>query len=122
MEALATLAGERRFLMVGDSKVVSHPNLRAMIEANVTFISPASKSYVDADMLARCDHDSAFPVGYTALCDANKSIEERGSYRVLEDTMVIGGKKSSIPICAYVGCLCTPAPGPAQHKKPGRRS
>jgi len=46
MEALATLAEQRRFLMVGDSKLVSYPNLRAMIEADVTFISPASKSYV----------------------------------------------------------------------------
>lgn len=83
--------------MVGDSKLVSYPNLRAMIEANVTFISPASKSYVGADVLARCDHGSAFPVDYTAQRDANKSIEERGSYRVLEDTMVIGGKKKSDP-------------------------
>ncbi|MDA8374090.1 MAG: IS1634 family transposase, partial [Actinomycetota bacterium] len=52
MEALATLAQERRFLMVGDSKLVSYPNLRAMIEAQVTFIAPASKSYVGAEVLA----------------------------------------------------------------------
>ena len=89
MEALATLAGERRFLMVGDSKLVSYPNLRAMIKAEVSFIAPASKSYVGADVLAACSFDAAVPVDYVAERDANKSAEDRGSYRVSEDTMVI---------------------------------
>ena len=97
VEALATLAQERRFLMVGDSKLVSYPNLRAMIEAEVTFISPASKSYVGAEVLAACDFNTALPVDYVAERDANKSAEERGSYRVSEDTMVIAGKKKSDP-------------------------
>src|ERR1035437_7630716 len=44
MEALPELAGERRFLMVGDSKLVSYPNLRALIKAEVSFIAPASRS------------------------------------------------------------------------------
>jgi len=97
MEALSKLAEERRFLMVGDSKLVSYPNLRAIIEAEVSFIAPASKSYVGADVLAACDFDAALPVDYVAERDADKPAEERGSYRVSEDTMVIKGKKKSDP-------------------------
>jgi hypothetical protein len=41
MEALSKLAGERRFLMVGDSKLVSYANLSAMVAAGVRFITPA---------------------------------------------------------------------------------
>ena len=48
MEALSELAGERRFLMVGDSKLVSYPNLAAIIDAKVSFIAPAPKTYVGA--------------------------------------------------------------------------
>ncbi len=97
MEALSKLAGERRFLMVGDSKLVSYPNLRAMTEAGVSFIAPASKSYVGADVLAACDFDGAEAVDYVAERDADKAPEDRGSYRVSEDTMVICGKKKSEP-------------------------
>ncbi len=35
--------------MVGDSKLVSYPNVVAMTRAGVTFIAPASKTHVDAD-------------------------------------------------------------------------
>ena len=97
MEALSKLAGERRFLMIGDSKLVSYPNLRAIIEAGVSFVAPASKVYVGSDVLAVCDFDSAVVVDYVAQRDANKAPEERGSYRVLEDTMVITGKKKAEP-------------------------
>ena len=97
MEALSKLAGERRFLMVGDSKLVSYPNLAAIVDAEVDFIAPASKSYVGADVLAACDLDTAVVVDYVAARDADKSPEERGSYRVIEDTMVLSAKKKSDP-------------------------
>jgi transposase len=97
MEALSKLAAERRFLMVGDSKRVSYQNLAAIIEAQVSFIAPASKTYVGADVLAACDFDAAVDVDYVAQRDAEKSKEERGFYRVSEDTMVIKGKKTSEP-------------------------
>src|SRR5665811_2554591 len=42
MESLRKLAGPRKFLMVGDSKLVSYPNLRAIDDAGVQFIAPAS--------------------------------------------------------------------------------
>jgi transposase len=94
---LSRLAGERRFLMVGDSKLVSYPNLRAIIEAEVNFVAPASKAYVGAEVLAACNFDDAVPVGYVAQRDAAKPPEERGSYRVAEDTMVLSGKKKTDP-------------------------
>ncbi len=97
MEALSKLAGERSFLMAGDSKLVSYPNLRALTEAEVTFVAPASKAYVSAGVLAACDFDAAVEVGYVAQRDAGKPPAERGSYRVLEDTMVLTGKKKSDP-------------------------
>src|SRR5664280_2723755 len=97
MEALSKLAGMRRFLMVGDSKLVSYSNLAAIINAEVSFIAPASKSYVGADVLAACDFDAAVDVDYVAQRDAEKFKEERGFYRVSEDTMVIKGKKTSEP-------------------------
>lgn len=98
MHALAELADERSFLMVGDSKLVSYPNLAAMVAARVSFIAPASKSYVGADVLGACDLDAAEPLDYVAERDAGKAAEERGSYRVLEDTMVLTGKKKTDPV------------------------
>ncbi len=97
MRALSTLAKQRSFLLVGDSKLVSYPNLAAMIKARVDFIAPASKSYVGAEVLAACDLASATPVDYVAQRDLAKPAEDRGTYRVTEDTMVITGKTKSDP-------------------------
>ena len=91
MEALRRLAGPRRFLLVGDSKLLSYPNIAAMIGAKVTFLAPASKSFVPAAVLAGCDHAAATPVEYTAERDTTRPAEQRGRYRVLEDTMTITG-------------------------------
>ncbi len=46
LPALRELAGERRFLMVGDSKLVSYTNLRAIDAAGATFVAPASRTLV----------------------------------------------------------------------------
>jgi len=97
MKALLALADERRFLMVGDSKLVSYPNLAAMVDAGVSFIAPASKTYVSAATLAAADIAQAVPVEYVAARDAAKDPEARGTYRVLEDTMVIAGPRKADP-------------------------
>jgi len=44
MRALRELAGPRRLLLVGDSKLVSYANLRDIMAAEVDFIAPASKT------------------------------------------------------------------------------
>ncbi|MGH9104625.1 MAG: IS1634 family transposase, partial [Acidimicrobiales bacterium] len=97
MEELKKLAGERRFLVVGDSKLVSYTNLAAMAQAKVDFIAPASKTYVDAATLAAQDLATATPVDYVAERDRDKRPEDRGSYKVAEDTMVLAGPPKADP-------------------------
>jgi len=98
MRALRELAGPRRFLVVGDSKLVSYANLRDIMAAEVDFIAPASKTYVGAEVLAGLDLAAATPVDYLAERDAGKDPARRGSYRVLEDTMTIAGKRKADPV------------------------
>jgi transposase len=98
MRALRELAGERRFLVVGDSKLISYANLRDVLAAEVDFIAPASKTYVPAEVLASLDLAAAAPVDYLAERDHGKPAEQRGSYRVVEDTMAIAGKRTTDPV------------------------
>ncbi len=93
MESLRKLAGPRTFLMVGDSKLVSYPNLRAMIEAQVQFIAPASKTYVKATTLAAQHLLPSTDVDYVAERDQGKAPELRGRWRVREDTMTLAPPK-----------------------------
>ena len=97
MTALRKLAGRRRSLLVGDSKLVSYANLRAMGQAGVAFIAPASKTYVDADVPATQDAAAATPVDYTASRDQDRPPDQRGRYRVTEDTMTLHGKRTRDP-------------------------
>ncbi len=100
MTSLKKLAGRRRLLLVGDSKLVSYPNLAAMIKAKVGFIAPASTTYVPAATFAALDPQAATPVDYVAARDAGKPPEQRGSYRVIEDTMPLAGKHKRDPVLA----------------------
>ena len=94
MESLRTMCAERRFLLVGDTKLVSFDNLAQMIAADVTFIAPASKLYVSTEVLAGCDFDAAVPVDYVAQRDADKTPDRRGRYRVLEDRWMMPPPKN----------------------------
>jgi len=98
MTSLKKLAGRRRLLLVGDSKLVSYPNLRAMIAAKVGFIAPASKTYVPAETFAALDPQAATPVDYVAARDQGKPEGRRGSFRVIEDTMTLAGKAKRDPV------------------------
>src|SRR6266498_3494129 len=98
MTALKKLAGRKRLLLVGDSKLVSYPTLRAMIAAKVGFIAPASKTYVPAQTFAALDPQAATPVDYVAARDQHKPPERRGSWRVIEDTMTLAGKAKRDPV------------------------
>ena len=95
MESLRAMCGERGFLLVGDSKLVSFDNLRQIMAAGVTFIAPASKNYVPAEVLAACDFDAATPVGYIAQRDAAKAADQRGRYRVLEDAWTLPAPRNT---------------------------
>jgi len=98
MTALTKMATPQDFLLIGDSKLVSYTNVSAMIEAGVGFIAPASKTYVAASELATLDLDSATVVDYTAQRDAATPAAERGSWRVIEDTMTLTGKRKKDPV------------------------
>ena len=95
MEALRSMCAERSFLLVGDSKLVSFENLRQLMAAQITFIAPASKLYVDATTLAACDFAAAAPVDQVAARDAGKAPERRGCYRVLEDRWTMAPPRKS---------------------------
>jgi transposase len=99
MEALKAMASERKFLLVGDSKLVSYANLAAMVAAEVTFVAPASKSYVSAETLAACDITRAVETGYVPeRASRTAKSAEPESYRVYEDTMVIAGPRKADPV------------------------
>jgi transposase len=100
MRACRDLAGPRRFLLVGDSKLVSYRNLSDMITAGVEFIAPASKTYVRAAELAALDRAAATEVDYVAERDIGVPAAARGSWVVSEDAMTITGKRKRDPVLA----------------------
>lgn len=95
MTALQNIAGPREFLLVGDSKLISYAKLRNMITAGVAFIAPASKTYVPARALATLDLDAAMDVDHTAERDAGKPVDQRGRWRVVEDTTTLARPRKS---------------------------
>jgi transposase len=97
MTALKELAKERSLLLVGDSKLVSRGNILAMNQARISFIAPASKTYLPAARLGGLDPAAAAPVDYLAERDQGKPTERRGSYRVLEASVTLQGKRTAEP-------------------------
>jgi len=87
MKALQEMAVERRLLVIGDSKLVSYANLAAMDVDGVTFVAPASKTYVPAADLSGLDLHAATKVDYVAGRDQGKPAGRRGAWHVLEDGM-----------------------------------
>ncbi len=118
-EALRRLAGPRRFLLVGDSKLLSYTNIAAMTEAKVTFLAPASKSFVPAQVLAGCDYAAAAPAAFVAERDRGLPPGKRGCYRLIEDTMTITGPRKKDPSCTVrrVFVFSSARAGAAEHAR-----
>src|SRR6185437_16973039 len=76
MKALQELAVQRRLLIVGDSRLISYANLAAMDSAGVTFVAPASKTYVPAAQLAGLSVEQAVRVDYVARRDQAKPADQ----------------------------------------------
>lgn len=95
MESLRAMAGERRFLLVGDSKLISYANLHAFTAAEVTFVAPASKSWVNAETLGAQRITDTVEVDYLAERDTAKTPAARGRYHVREDTMIVPAKRKA---------------------------
>jgi transposase len=98
MQALQHLAGPARMLMIGDSKLISYANLAAMTAGQVTFIAPASKHYVSAQVLAGLKVADAVKVNYIAARDTGKDGSQRGVWHVLEDAMPLSGPRKKDPV------------------------
>jgi transposase len=98
MRALQALAARRSFLLVGDSKLISYPNVTAMSDAQVTFIAPLATSRVPDGLFAGLDRTRATPVDYLAERDEAQRYLDRGSYRVCEDTMDLAGPRKKDPV------------------------
>ena len=98
MHALQALAARRSFLLVGDSKLVSYPNITAMHDAQVTFIAPLAAARVPAGLFAGLDQSKATFVDYVAERDEDKRFLDRDTYRVCEDTMDLAGPRKKDPV------------------------
>jgi transposase len=85
MTALKQIAGPRRFLLVGDSKLISYTNAAAMNAQGVGFVAPLAAARVPAGLFAALPAGAGTAVDYTAGRDAGKPAAARGTYRVLED-------------------------------------
>jgi transposase len=98
MRALQALAAPHRFLLVGDSKLVSYTNVTAMNTEQVTFIAPLAASRVPDGLFAGLNPHQAEFVEYVADRDENTRPFDRGSYRVREDTMDLAGPRKKDPV------------------------
>ncbi len=86
MKALKKIAGAKKFLLAGDSKLISYDNAAAIQGAGCTFLAPASKTYVSPAELAACGLGKATEVGYAAGRDQpKKNTGQLGRWYVLED-------------------------------------
>lgn len=94
MESLRAMCAPRRFLLVGDTKLVSYGNVASMATARVTFIAPASKAYVGADALRAANAMDLVEVDYLARRDAAKAAADRGRFRVGEDRWAMAPAKA----------------------------
>ena len=92
MESLRAMCGPRRFLLVGDTKLISYGNVASLGRAGVSFIAPASKAYVDAEQLRAAAAMALVDVDYVAQRDSAKPAAQRGRYRVGEDTWAMPAK------------------------------
>src|SRR5262245_12787598 len=98
MRALAKLADRRRFLLVGDTKLVSYANLAALADAGVEFLAPAPKAVVPASTLASLDWASAAIVDYAADRDQARFAHQRASYRAREGITTLRGPRKKDPV------------------------
>lgn len=98
MKDLRTMAGSRDFLMVADSKLVSYDNITALLAAGVQFVAPAPAAQVKDEVYAALDLCRAAVVDWTPQRDTDKPAGRRESYRVLEDTHTLSGRRRSDPV------------------------
>ena len=100
MKALRKIADRKDFLLVADSKLVSYPNITALLDARVDFVAPLPAAQVKAGVYAALDLEAAELVDYVNDRDRerNTPADQRESYRVLEDVHVMAGPRKRDPV------------------------
>ena len=83
MTALKQIAGPRRFLLAGDSKLISYTNAAAMNAQEVGFVAPLAAARVPAGLFAALPPGAGAAVDYAAGRHG-KPAAARGIYRVLD--------------------------------------
>ncbi|WP_239377443.1 IS1634 family transposase [Frankia sp. Cj5] len=101
MRAMRDLAGPRRFLLVGDRKLVSYRNLTAIDETGVRFVAPAPRSIVPPAVLATQDVATAAIVHYVPAREADLFAHQRDLHRVREGTVTLNGPTAADPPATY---------------------
>jgi transposase len=80
MEALRAHARCNDFVLVGDSKLLSEPNRRALLAAGVGYLAPLARTPdLDAAFLA-IPSEQLLPLEYVSAREATKPAEERTTY------------------------------------------
>lgn len=99
MKALRKIADRKDFLLVADSKLVSYPNVTALLDAKVDFIAPLPATQVKEEVYAALDPETAELVDYVNDRDRERNTPagQRESYRVLEDVHVMAGPRKRDP-------------------------
>jgi transposase len=98
MTALRKMAGPKEFLLVGDSKLISHGNVGAMIAAGVRFIAPAAAAKIPREFYAGLDIAEAADVDYRPEREEHLPEAERDRYRVAEDVFELPGPRKRDPV------------------------
>jgi hypothetical protein len=97
MKDLRKLAREQEFLLVADAKLVSYPNVAALLEAGVPFIAPVPAAQIKDEVYAFLDPAQATVVDWVPERDADEDLAEREVYRVLEDVHTLSGPRKRDP-------------------------
>ena len=97
IQAMQKLAAARGFLMIGDSKLISYDNVRALQKAGVEFIAPLPAARLSEAEAAGFDLQAAQTVDYVPVRAAERPTAPRETYRVLEDTYTLAGPRKSDP-------------------------
>ena len=90
-------AAVQRFLMIGDSKLVSYDNLTALSGAQVEFIAPLPASATPPGVFAALDPEGAERVEYVPLRVLDRPGMQRPEYRVVEDGHTLTGRRKADP-------------------------
>lgn len=100
MKALRKIADRKDFLLVADSKLVSYPNITALLDAQVGFVAPIPAAQVEVGFYAALDLATAEVVDYVNDRDRepNTPAGRRETYRVLEDVHVMAGPRERAPV------------------------